>query len=184
MLLSASDGHGAMEIRGSWHQGQPAEMLFVPFYTFFPLSRAKLRWRVSSHQFANHLSGWPANKAEKHTPWLLLLLGDQAPSHPTGGSDLESPGSGVESPNSPFSIPNSPKRSWFGNALFEPSRLTVCMPCHRERISRSGVPHAAKCGRRSLVYFVYKTKMEMPPTLYRVRYFSTFLYGNGNIATV
>jgi hypothetical protein len=51
-------------------------------------------------------------------------------------------------------------------------------------IARFGVPHAAKCGRHSLVHFVLKTKMDMPPTFCRVRYFSTFLYGNGNVATV
>jgi hypothetical protein len=51
-------------------------------------------------------------------------------------------------------------------------------------IARSGVPHAAKCGRHSLVHFVLEAKMEMPPTLCRVRYRSTFLHGNGNIATV
>jgi hypothetical protein len=51
-------------------------------------------------------------------------------------------------------------------------------------IARSGVPHAAKFGRHSLVKFVLKTKIDMPPTFCHVRYFSTFLYGNGNIATV
>jgi hypothetical protein len=29
--------------------------------------------------------------------------------------------------------------------------------------ARSGVPHAAKCGRHSLVQFVLEAKMEMPP---------------------
>jgi hypothetical protein len=41
-----------------------------------------------------------------------------------------------------------------------------------------------KSGRHSLVHFILKTKMEMPPTFCRVRHFSAFLYGNGNIATV
>jgi hypothetical protein len=31
--------------------------------------------------------------------------------------------------------------------------------------------------------FCIETKMEMPATFCRARYFSTFLYGNGNIAT-
>jgi hypothetical protein len=51
-------------------------------------------------------------------------------------------------------------------------------------MARSGVPHAAKSGRYSLVHFVLKTKMEMPPTFSRVRFFSAFLYTNGNIVTV
>jgi hypothetical protein len=45
----------------------------------------------------------------------------------------------------------------------------------------NGMP---QCGQHSLVQFVLKTKMEMPPVFCRVRYFSTFWYGNGNIATV
>jgi hypothetical protein len=32
--------------------------------------------------------------------------------------------------------------------------------------------------------FCIETKMEMPPRFCRMRYFSSFLYGNGNIATV
>jgi hypothetical protein len=51
-------------------------------------------------------------------------------------------------------------------------------------VARSGVPHAAKCGRHSAVHFVFKTKMEMLPIFRRVLYLSTFLYGNGNVATV
>jgi hypothetical protein len=38
--------------------------------------------------------------------------------------------------------------------------------------------------RYSAVHFVLKTKMEMPPTFFRVRHFVTFLYGNRNIAIV
>jgi uncharacterized membrane protein len=35
------------------------------------------------------------------------------------------------------------------------------------------------------LYILYrKTKVETPPTFSRVRYFSTFLYGNGNIVSV
>jgi hypothetical protein len=56
--------------------------------------------------------------------------------------------------------------------------------CAVQSIARSGAPHEANSGRHSLVHFVLRTKMEMPPTFFRVRYFSTFLYGNGNIATV
>jgi hypothetical protein len=41
--------------------------------------------------------------------------------------------------------------------------------------------HVAKSGRRYAVHFVLKMKIEMPPTFSRVRYFSTFLQGNGKL---
>jgi hypothetical protein len=43
-----------------------------------------------------------------------------------------------------------------------------------KHMARSGVPHAAKCGRHSLVHFEWESKVEMPPTFCRVGYFSTF----------
>jgi hypothetical protein len=55
--------------------------------------------------------------------------------------------------------------------------------CAALAIARFGVPYAAKIWAALSGTFVLNTKMEMPPVFCRVRYFSTFLYGNGNIAT-
>jgi hypothetical protein len=67
-----------------------------------------------------------------------------------------------------------------------------CFIACGQKVCRSlGTPHSpirstarGKMWTHSVVHFVLKTTMEMPPTFCRVRYFSTFLYCNGNIATM
>jgi hypothetical protein len=78
----------------------------------------------------------------------------------------------LSSPSSPFSSAASTSLHIL-NLWSRP--CLSCVPC---AIARSGVPHAETSGRHSVPTFCFeKLKWYMPPTSSRIRYSSTFLYG-------